>query len=463
MMPPANATQFQNANHAEICDIVIGFDFGTSCSKVILQSPYFADRRAMLVPFGHLGHPINSHLLPTKLYYDRQGNCSLTTDLNSLCTSGIKLRLLQNPDISESLAGFVITPRTRAIAYIALALRHARQWFLTTQSKIYGSYRIRWHLNIGMPSPGYDDGDRRELFRSIATDAWRISLGAESVSLDRIWRYYSGELKLNSKLDIELDDINVLPEIVAEVLGYAKSNLRENGLHVLIDIGAGTIDISGFVLHDNQGEDRYSFLTSDLDHLGAYHCHLERVRRIKEHVTRWFSHLASRQDLVLPIASSLSEYFPRLADFGDDAEKDILEEFYNRCRGLIHRTLKSLKKDRDPNSEKWKTGLPIFLCGGGKSLSIYRRVLDDLHDFWKTSMATSGFKIRDLPKPANLVADFLDEQLFDRFAVAYGLSYPYYDIGEIRPPGSIDNVRVDRTPKYADIEPEFCTESAFLK
>lgn len=35
-MPPANATQFQNTNHAEICDVVIGIDFGTSCSKVVL-------------------------------------------------------------------------------------------------------------------------------------------------------------------------------------------------------------------------------------------------------------------------------------------------------------------------------------------------------------------------------------------------------------------------------------------
>ncbi|MCK6558770.1 hypothetical protein HUU39_28145 [candidate division KSB1 bacterium] len=451
-MPPANATQFQNTNHAEICDVVIGIDFGTSCSKVVLQSPYFADRRAMLVPFGDLGHPINSHLLPTKLYYDRQGNCSLATDLNSLCTSGIKLRLLQNPDIGESLSDFAITPRTLAIAYIALVLRHARQWFLTTQSKIYGNFRIRWHLNIGIPSPGYDDHDRRELFKCIAADAWRFSLGTESVSLARIWQYFEGRWKPNNRIDIESDAINVMPEIVAEVLGYAKSNLRENGLHVLIDIGAGTIDISGFILHNKEGEDRYSFLTSDLDHLGAYHCHLDRVQRIKEHVTRWFSHLAGRQDLAMPIMASLPEYFPRLADFGTDAEKDILEEFYTRCRALVHRTLKSLKKNRDPNSERWKTGLPIFFCGGGKSLSIYRRVLDDLHECWQTSMATRGLKIIDLPKPANLVADSLDEQLYDRFAVAYGLSYPYYDIGEIRPPGSISNVSIDPTPKYAHIE-----------
>ncbi len=439
-MLPANETQFKNTKHAEICDVVIGFDFGTSCSKVVLQSPYFADRRAMLVPFVGLGHPSNRYLLPTKLYYDRLGHCSLTTDMNSLCASGIKLRLLQNPDIGESLPDFAITPRTLAIAYLALVLRHARQWFLTTQSKIYGKYRIRWHLNVGIPSPGYDDHDRRELFRSIATDAWRFSLGAESISLARIWRYYSGELKLNDKLDIELDDINVLPEIVAEILGYAKSNLRENGLHVLIDIGAGTIDISGFILHNKDGEDCYSFLTSALDHLGAYHCHLERVRRIKEHVTRWFSHLAGRQDLVMPVTASLSEYFPRLADFGADAEKEILEEFYKRCCSLVYRILNSLKKERDPNAEIWQSGLPIFLCGGGKSLSIYKRVLDDLNDFWKTSMATSGFKILGLPKPANLIADSLDEQLYDRFAVAYGLSYPYYNVGEIRPPGEIDNI-----------------------
>lgn len=451
-MPPAYPTQFQNTNHAEICDVVIGLDFGTSCSKVVLQSPYFADRRAMLVPFGDLGHPVNRHLLPTKLYHDRYGNCSLATDMNSLCTSGIKLRLLQNPDIGESLSDFAMTPRTLAIAYIALVLRHARQWFLTTQSKIYGHYRIRWHLNIGMPSPGYDDHDRRELFRSIAMDAWRFSLGAGSVSLPRIWQYFSGKWKSNDKLDIECDAINVMPEIIAEVLGYAKSNLRENGLHVLIDIGAGTIDISGFILHNQEGEDRYSFLTSDLDHLGAYHCHLERVQRIKECVTRWFSHLAGRQDLVMPVTTSLSEYFPRLDDFGADAEKDILEEFHKRCWSLFNRTLKSLRKDRDPNSEKWKTGLPIFLCGGGKSLSIYDRVLGDLNDFWKKSMATRGFKILDLPKPVNFVANSFDGQLYDRFAVAYGLSHPYYDVGEIRPPANIENVSIDRTPKYAHIE-----------
>ncbi|NUM75079.1 hypothetical protein HUU40_12020 [candidate division KSB1 bacterium] len=451
-MHPASATQFKNSGHPEACDIVIGFDFGTSCSKVVLQSPHFADSRAILVPFGHNGHPMNSHLLATKLYFDMQGNCSLAADSNSFCVSGLKLKLLQNADSREFFSDFVVTPRTLTIGYIALVLRHVRQWFLMTQSKIYGNYRIRWHLNIGMPSPGYDDQELKDIYRGIARDSWRFSLGVESVSLSRIWRYYSGELKLNNKLDIDLDDINVVPEIVAEVVGYAKSNLRENGLHVLIDIGASTIDVSGFILHDKDGEDCYSFLTCDLDHLGAYHCHLERVQRIKEYVTRWFSYLTNRHDLVLPIAHTLQEYFPRLVDFGSDAEKDILDAFYRRCYSLIHRTLNSLKKDRDPNSEKWKAGLPIFLCGGGKSLSIYRRVLEDLQDSWKTSMATSGFKIRELPKPANFVVDSTERQIYDRFAVAYGLSNPHYNIGEIRPPSNINNVSMDRRPKYSHIE-----------
>ncbi len=447
------ATQFRDVNSSTICDVVVGLDFGTSCSKVVLQSPYFADRRAMLVCFGDHGHPINNHLLPTRLFYDAQGNCSLSVSANSFCATGLKLKLLLDSDSAESLSDFMVSPRTLTIAYIALVLRLAKSWFIKTQSSIYGHFSIRWHFNIGIPSPGYDDLKLKELFRSIAIDAWRFSLDDNPVSLAKIWRHLGGDFKLGQKLNIDPGDIQVLPEIIAEVLGYVKSHAREDGLHVLIDIGASTIDISGFTLGDHKGEDRYAFLTSDLAHLGAYKCHQERVRLVKEHLHRWFAHLAGRQDLILPIVSSLSEYFPKLDDFGSNAEREVLDEFYWRCRSLIHRTLKSLRQDRDPRSEKWQIGLPIFLCGGGKYLRIYRQVLDDINEFWKTSMNTQGLDIRNLPRPNDkLVAESLDEQNFDRFAVAYGLSFPYYDVGEIKPPGSIENIVIDPTSKYSHIE-----------
>ena len=441
-----------NSNKGEICDIVIGFDLGTSCSKVVLQTPYHASGRTVLVSFGNFGHPMCPYFLPTRLYFDQYGNCSLISNSHPYCAKNLKVNLLQNPDETKEFAELKVSPRSLTIAYLALAFQDIRQWFAHTQKNIYDQYKFRWYCNLGIPSPGYNDSDRRNLFRRIAIIAWQLSLSSESISLKKIWQLLKEDHDCILSLDFHPDQIQVVPEIVAEIIGYAKSHLRENGLHVLIDIGASTIDISGFILHDRDREDRYSFLTSDLDFLGAYYCHKERVKKIQEYVNRWFSHLARRQDLIMPVEPTIADYFPKYEDFGPNGEKDILSEFYEKCRIIIHRTLKSLRKERDPLSENWKLGLPIFLCGGGKALPIYRQVLEELNGFWQTNMDTKGFEIRSLPKPSNLVADGLSEKNFDRFAVAYGLSYPYYDVGEITPPGKIQNVFIDRTPKYDHIE-----------
>jgi len=333
-----------------------------------------------------------------------------------------------------------------------LLFRIVRAWFYNTQKTIYGQSPIRWQCNLGIPSPGYQDEEKRELFRMIALDGWRFSQGDAPISLATIWSYFGGEYDLNHKLDIHTDDIQVVPEVVAEVTGYARSHQRDNGLHMLIDIGASTIDICGFILFDREGEDRYAILTSDLGHLGAFHCHRERVRRIREYFHRWFAHLATRADLILPVDASLANYFPIREDFGTNAEKEILHEFYQQCRSLIHRTLKFLKKKGDPLSDRWQTGLPVFLCGGGKSLEIYQRVLEHLDQFWRTSMSTRGLELRSLPAPTNLVTEGLDTQCFDRFAVAYGLSFRSLNIGAIRPPNEIENVTVERGLRHEGIE-----------
>lgn len=439
-MPHDHATQFDLSNTSETCDIVIGLDFGTSCTKVVLQSPFYGDRRAMLVPFLKYCHLSNPYLLPTKMYYNMKGHCSLAATEHSLAVTGLKLKLMNNPDFVEQILEIPITPRFLTIAYIALVLKHTRHWFLSTQRSLYGHFKIRWHVNIGIPSPGYNDKCLIELYKRIVTDAWKLSVEEGSITFKKVAEIAQSPKQKSIDLDIDLNDINVIPEILAEVVGYAKSNLRETGLHVLIDIGASTLDISGFILHDHEGEDRYSFLTSDLDTLGAFFCHQERVKSVKEYLYRWFTHLSTRADLVLPISPTLADYFPKLADFGQEGEKEINEIFYKKCWALINRTLMSLKKHRDPNSERFEHGLPIFVCGGGKNLEIYKHVLDDLNEFWKNSMRTNGFIPRNLPVPENFIADSIDVKEFDRFAVAYGLSFPHYNIGGITPPGEIPDI-----------------------
>lgn len=88
------------------------------------------------------------------------------------------------------------------------------------------------------------------------------------------------DIKDKIKNDISPEDINVIPEVAAELVGYARSSLRETGLHVLIDLGARTLDIASFILHNRDGDDRYSILTADLEELGATLCDYHRFKAL---------------------------------------------------------------------------------------------------------------------------------------------------------------------------------------
>lgn len=56
-------------------DIVIGFDLGTSCTKVILQDRQL--KKCYAVPFQELGHEANKYLLPSKIFICKDGRLSL--------------------------------------------------------------------------------------------------------------------------------------------------------------------------------------------------------------------------------------------------------------------------------------------------------------------------------------------------------------------------------------------------
>jgi len=110
-----------------------------------------------------------------------------------------------------------------------------------------------------------------------------------------------------------------------------------------------------------------------------------------------------------------------------------------------------LKKRRDPNSPRWKEGIPTFLCGGGSASDLYHDLLSDLSselpDFYT---GAAGLEKHELPKPKELEAD-VDETNFHRLAVAWGLSYPEYDIGSITRPGDIEDVPPPREIEKQEI------------
>ena len=73
--PRGADTQFLKRADSGDVELVIGLDFGTSCTKVIIQD--VATRTAYAVPFATESDPTGTYLLPTIVSLDDQGNFSL--------------------------------------------------------------------------------------------------------------------------------------------------------------------------------------------------------------------------------------------------------------------------------------------------------------------------------------------------------------------------------------------------
>lgn len=406
---------------------IIGFDFGSSCSKVIVNFNTY--NKKIAINFNELGHKSNSFLLPTIIYIDTNGVFSLKKSYQSIMYKDFKTLLLTQPEVycNEDLN---IKNKDLAIAYLGLVLRFVK-------NQIYNSpdtpdKNIIWSFNLGVPSSSYKDNELKALFKSIALSAYYISESDEKVNKELLVKSENG-IDLHTFIHAKKDDINVLSELAAEVIGFVQSDQRRDGLYVLIDIGSRTLDISSFNLNQKNGEDRFPFLTAEISEKGAFSLHKERISvsegKMKSMNIKKLK-MISIDDSVAPIVN-INEYFESEDEITENDEIELLNEFFIKCYQFLFTTFYSLRKKRDPNSLNWVKGLPIFICGGGKDISFYNLIINKIESDYIVKQLHTKLIRNKIIIPGNIGYTYPDH---DRMAVAHGLSYSYYDIGEIRPP-----------------------------
>lgn len=83
-------SNLQNINES---DIIIGFDFGTSSSKIVIRDK--ATRVAYAVPFTSHNALDNRYILPTKIYVTDSGAFNLSG--NGYLCSELKIDIMENP------------------------------------------------------------------------------------------------------------------------------------------------------------------------------------------------------------------------------------------------------------------------------------------------------------------------------------------------------------------------------
>lgn len=437
-------TQFETAI-SEVCDVVIGFDFGTSCSKVVLRTPFHHGKRAMVVPFGDASHPSSDYLLPSVLWVCERGeSVSLVRRDGWQLVRDIKYHLVRDepvPTAAGSPESQSFDAKVVAVAFLSSAIANARAWFLKTQQQLYGHCRLRWTLNLGLPSEDYADEKLCETYREVSKAAWFLSVLREDLSLTLAEEALQSEAPLADLPEEDCAEVNHIPEVAAEVAGYARSHLREEGLHILVDVGAMTLDVCSFILHERDGEDCYELLTADVRELGASMLYRHRVAAVRQAVDAHMAALIDEYDPVASMPDSSASYVP-CPDAVAKSISDHDETHDKACKKALWRTLQVLKTHRDPHSPRWHDTMPLFLTGGGSAMEFYKQRIEKLStELREFHVDCQGLQALPLTKPKDLQTHIdIEEDLFHRLAVAWGLSYPETDIGEVTRPCDIEDV-----------------------
>lgn len=435
-------------------EIIIGLDVGTSCTKVVVRDADLGD--AFAVPVGKLAGKSAEFLLPSEIRLSNAGVFSL--DQPGHIFQDFKTDLIRVGDmLALPTEGYPeTTPLEVMTAYLGIVIALARSWISDALGSRFRRYSVLWHANIGMPTNALHGQTSNIAFRIALLAGWILSESKLEPTLrevrDALTEAHSGISRNQWRRDqvandsIAPDRVGAIAEIIAEVVGYAQSKHRREGLHFIVDVGAGTLDLATFRIHQQDAIDKYCVFANQVYSLGAARLLRHRIRSINhlaEQKVPGFSPILLDSISIANGWASLPDLKKLMPTIARDYETKIDQVFIDSVRRGSEDILKITKARRDPNAMEWREGLPLFICGGGSKEPIYSAAMKSLE--CSKHVLSNGFIPLELTVPDGFSAVGFSGTQFHRLAVANGLAYRLFDIGEPIGPDEIDDLLPDPT------------------
>jgi len=418
-----------SVNPQDATDLIIGLDFGTSATKVVIRDVYA--RNVFPVEFN-----------PDTVGLERflQASCIRFCDgIFTLSGKGEQLNDLKLA-LLDCKAAFPVTEFNRCCAFLALTIRKARGWFFSTHEAVYRNHQLNWFINVGLAARSYQDDGKVHLFRRLA---WAASnLAADSrfphISEEAVDKYRELSLiAFSNNVPIEISgmefapiDVGVIPEVAAQIQGFmtsARWDWKNRPIMMLVDVGAGTVDTALF--HVNPSDKKLTFYSSRVESFGAMNLHRERVSWLVKGIpkaiefTRVHDYL---QSIALPtgrvkaIPSEVEEYLPGYCIHikKNNIDKDFqVYKYRAQVAGSINDA--KLYKGVGTKGSQQLIGIPLLLCGGGSRLPIYSTIQNQINGSLGLNVSVEKTL---MPVPIELKDNGWRLEEFDRISVAYGLS-----------------------------------------
>ena len=414
-------------------ELYIGFDLGTSCSKVIVRDNI--DQRVIPVSFNKYGYESNTFLLPTKLYF-RQDKLSMEKLLaNDIEITDIKTNFINNTKSDNGLPSAEIV----LISYLTIAFRQIREFVIQKRS-IYQKSELNWHVNIGIPCLDVINNALVEKYEKAILDAWNISLYDKFFPYDgSIVIELVNEFIKTTKSDTS-DESNKMKEYICvfpELFASIKSQIDQhrldlNRMYYMVDIGAGTVDMATFNLfRDDEDDLNYAIFVPTIKQIGSYRFSMDLINNLEIDDEQ----INQINDILLSLAEGNKEY--DLYDLFDSRVvlNDIYDQYLHEYRTQIGTTIITTKDKYYPNAHEWTEGVPTFIVGGGKSFKINNNrfyVLSLNNEF--IEMSNRGFLEPNIIKtfpPEYFESEESLKNNHHRFLVADGLADDKMNLGKV--------------------------------
>ena len=258
---------------------IVGFDFGTSSLKLAVRQPYkVGPSIAFLSVPSELQSGNHSHLWQTAVWFDPESEAfSLFPQSGTTVLEGFKTGIIGGHGGARVREDLPVTRAEAAIAYIALQMAHFLGWYAETRPLPSGGDRFL-AINIGIPVAAHDDKKAFKSFRHIVSAARELVPFAERLTLTDVRKTHqssSGSLPAGWGL---------IPELTAAIAGYTSEPTSLDGAHVLIDVGASTLDIVAF---NHVRRERNAVISAGVELLGAAALEAALAENITNEDFRW--------------------------------------------------------------------------------------------------------------------------------------------------------------------------------
>lgn len=396
-------------------ELVLGVDLGTSCTKVVIGDSGWKNT-AWIVPYDEKLSGIAAYLHPTQFAGERN----------------LKMRLMDCPGnrhVQSLLA-----------SCLAQTIQQACAWFQNNAPPDYAKRTVRWTLNLGFPGKSLEDSPLKAAYLDIAMRAMEIAFNKVPADACEESRkvFLPTDFRSESAKRPEL-----YPEIAAQLAGYIRSPYGKSGSLLMVDVGAGTLDVSTLIVGRTAVDELVSFQVCRVADQGALRLHQRRMEALEAAFPGSVEHgLVEFQDGTKPLPENASGFVKETL-YGMEAVFDaagaaFAEDALDVVTSCVVGFRKRLKECHEQKGlDPFGKNLRLMLTGGGSRSGFFRKLihggaLEDAVCRFTRWAGEAGQRINNgegllfepLPVPRDI--QNMPEAVrvdFDRLSVAYGLAF----------------------------------------